>query len=319
MTDRGRKVFNILLALILAVAAWVYVIYNYKPTTDMTYNNVPISFTGEEALAERGLGIAKTSTDHTDVVLNQNRVNTADISEEDISIIADVSGAVEGENKISLMITGPEGTRVSESEYRTITVNVERVDSVEMEISVEFEGAPAEADAIPMVTEISSTTATVVGAASDIEKVDKIVAYVEPSDLSENERNFTRTLYAVDKDGKKLQHMVIYPEEVRFTAATGHLKNVKIISKITDSSEDNYERTYSMPESITVMGSAQAVSSLESVSAEDVEIGYIYEDAEIKLVLDLPEGVVLYSSPDELVLKVTVTEKTEEEQAEPAP
>jgi hypothetical protein len=107
--------------------------------------------------------------------------------------------------------------------------------------------------------------------------------------------------------------MVIYPDEVRFTACRGHVKNVDLTVEVTDSSDDKYDRSYSMPDTITIMGSSQAVASIDSVAAKAVEIGYYYEDTDIELTLELPEGIILHSDPAELVLKLTVKEKTDEE------
>ena len=59
MTPRGRKIVNMVLAVLVAIAAWVFVIINYDPMTDITYSDVPVTFTGEEALAERGLAVVR--------------------------------------------------------------------------------------------------------------------------------------------------------------------------------------------------------------------------------------------------------------------
>ena len=116
MSDNGRKIINIIVSILVAVGAWTYVVYNNDPNTEVTYKDIPISFVGEDNLANNGLGVSQVSADTIDVTLRQKRIDTNNISAADISVIADVSDAAEGENGISLQIRGPEGTQVAEAE-----------------------------------------------------------------------------------------------------------------------------------------------------------------------------------------------------------
>ena len=49
MTDNGRKMFNIILALLVSIAAWFFVVYNYDPMTSVRYSGVPITYMLETA------------------------------------------------------------------------------------------------------------------------------------------------------------------------------------------------------------------------------------------------------------------------------
>ena len=137
MSERGRKFLNIIIAIVVAIGGWIYVVYNNDPMTEVRYKDIPISFVGEHDLANRGLGISQISTETIDVTLNQKRIETSQITADDITVIADVSDAAEGENGISLQISGPSGTQVAEAERRAISVDVEESDTVEKQIFVE--------------------------------------------------------------------------------------------------------------------------------------------------------------------------------------
>ena len=118
MTDKERKVINIILSLLVATAAWFFVVYNYDPMTSVRYSGVPITYTGLDTLANRGYAVAEANYKNVEVTLQQRRIDTANISSEDISVTADVSGLATGENTVALRVAGPEGAQV-----RDVSVN----------------------------------------------------------------------------------------------------------------------------------------------------------------------------------------------------
>ena len=122
MSDSGRKMFNIILALLVATGAWFFVVYNYDPMTSERYSGVPITYTGLDTLANRGYAVSEANYKNVEVTLQQRRIDTANISSEDISVTADVSGLSTGENTVSLRVDGPEGTQVMDSSVKNVTV-----------------------------------------------------------------------------------------------------------------------------------------------------------------------------------------------------
>ena len=316
MSERGRKFLNIIIAIVVAIGGWIYVVYNNDPMTEVRYKDIPISFVGEHDLANRGLGISQISTETIDVTLNQKRIETSQITADDITVIADVSDAAEGENGISLQISGPSGTQVADAERRAIAVEVEESDTVEKEIYVEYRDDPEGIE--PVTSNMTSTRATVMGAKSEVERVDKVTALISYSDTNNRVWNFTTGLTALDKDGDAIGHLVIYPDEINFKAYTGVRKTVQL-NVVTDEKketaedeDDGYTRTYSAPDTIVIKGSEDAVAGITSVSTKLIDIDNMYEDQEVELEYDLPEGVHIAYESEGLVMKVKVA-RTESE------
>ncbi len=324
MSESGRRIFNIIVAVVVAIGGWIYVVYNNDPMTEVRYKDVPVSFFGEDELANRGLGVAQTSTEVIDVTLRQKRIDTNQISADDITVIADVSDAVEGENGISLQISGPSGTQVAEAERRAIAVDVEESDTIEKEIFVEYRDDPEGLE--PVTSNMTSTKATVMGAKSEIERVDRVVARISHSDTNNRVWNFTTGLNAIDEDGDEIGHLVIYPDEINFKAYTGVTKTVKLnvvteekkenaaSSEETDEEEegDGYTRTYTAPDTIVIKGAEDVISDIDEVSTELIDINSMYEDQEVELTYDLPEGVHIAYESEGLVMKVKVTRNESE-------
>ena len=315
MSENGRKIINIIIAVLVAIGGWIYVVYNNDPMTEVRYKDIPVSFVGEHDLANKGLGISQVSTETIDVTLRQKRIETSQITADDITVIADVSDAVEGENGISLQISGPSGTQVAESEKRAISVEIEESDSVEKTIYVDYKDDNEDIE--PVTSNMTSTKATVMGAKSEVERVDRVVALISHSDTNNRVWNFTTGLSALDKDGDEIEHLVIYPDELNFRAYTGFTKTVKLNvvtdeeteSTGQDSEDDGYTRTYSAPDTIVIKGSEDVIANVNAISTEQINISDMYEDQEVELTYDLPEGVHLAYESEGLVMKVKVARK----------
>lgn len=302
------KALSVLIAVIIAVVGWVYVVYNYDPMTRVTYNDVPIGFSGEDTLADKGYAVSDASADTLTVTLNQKRVDSGKIKPEDITVVADVSDAVEGKNGISLNIMSPDGTQVVDTDIRSISIDVEKAKRIEVPIEVDYLDN-ADITAEPVATNLTSSVATVIGAESSITSVEKAVAYIGYSDTADGLGVFTRDLAAVSVHDEIIKHMVIYPGSVNFTAEQGHLKTVTLNLKTVDNSDDNYERSASAPDTIVVKGSSSAVSVLESVDTEEIDITYVYENTDLDIRCVLPEGVYLANGSKDLKAHVTIAEK----------
>lgn len=314
MSDRGRKIFNIILALLVSVAAWVFVVYNYDPMTREKYSGIPITYTGLETLANRGYAVAETDHERVDVTLEQKRIDTGSIDSDDISVTADVSQLASGQNTVVLHVEGPDGTSVSDVSLKTVVIDIESSDSEDMEISVEYPAGSADDDAEPIVQEMSETEATVIATSDRLAKVDRVAAVIDPEDLNDKLKPLTVDLAALDADGNRVLNVVVYPQTVSFKAAAGYVREVRLVVPVKDDSDDNYERTYTVQDTIVIKGGKELVNKTGSITADEIDISEYYEDAEVPLTFELPEGIYLESGQDAPVLKLKVKEKAEEDE-----
>ena len=315
MSDKGRKIINTILALLVAMAAWVFVVYNYDPMTKEKYSGIPITYTGLETLANRGYAVAETNHERVDVTLEQKRIDTGNIGSEDISVTADVSQLSSGQNTVALHVEGPEDTSVSDISLKTVTIEIESSDSEDMEISVEYPAASAEDDAEPIVEELSETEATVIATSDRLARVDRVAAVIDPNDLNDKLKPLTVDLAALDAEGNRVLNVVVYPQSVSFKAAAGYVREVRLVVPVKDDSDDNYERTHTVRNTIVIKGSKDLVNKTGSITADEIDISQYYEDAEIPLTFELPDGIYLEKGYEAPVLKLKVKEKATEEEA----
>ena len=315
MTENGRKMFNIVLALLVSIGAWFFVVYNYDPMTNARYSGVPITYTGLDTLANRGYAVAEANYKNVEVTLQQRRIDTSNITSEDISVTADVSGLSTGENTVALRVTGPEGTQVIDSSVKSVTVNIDSATSQEIPISVEYAGDHDE-DAVPLVENKSVELATVIATEEELANIDRAAAVINPEDLDEQFKAMTLEIAALDKEGNKVINVVVYPETVSFRAAAGYTKEVRLVVPVKDGTDDSYERTYTVPETVVIQGRKSTIDAFTGITANEINIANYYEDSEIPIELELPEGVYIADGQDELLLTLKVVEKEEEEEKE---
>ena len=307
MTDQGRRVINIILSLLVATGAWFFVVYNYDPMTNERY-----TYTGLDTLANRGYAVLEANYKNVEVTLQQRRIDTANISAEDISVTADVSGLSTGENTVALRVAGPEGTQVVDSSVKSVTVEIASAASVDMPISVEY-SEEVEEDAIPLIENMSVETATVIATEEKLAEIDRVAAVIDPEDLDEQFKAMTLEVAALDSEGNKVINVIVYPETVSFRAAAGYNKEVRLVVPVKDDSDDSYERTYTAPETVVIKGKKSTVDNFTGITANEIDISNYYEDSEIPIEYDLPEGVSIADEQKPQVLKLKVVEKEEEE------
>lgn len=305
MTNRNQKIFYSILSLILAIAAWVFVVYNYDPNTTVKYKDIPIAFEGESTLAGRGYAVSRASYDAISVTLRQRRVNTGKISDDDIKVTADVSNAVIGENGISLDISGPDNTTVVDSEVKSISIEVDDADSKDLPIVVEYSDTD-DTGFEPIATEMSSTAARVIAAESVIDKVDKVAARLSYNDVSTKSRSFTTLLVALDKDGEVVPHVQIYPSSVTYKASAGIVREVRLAVKAVSKDDSSYVRTYTAPDTVVIKGPESTIDYLTQISTKEIDLNTYYEDTDVDIEYELPEGVVLANSQAQQKIRIKV-------------
>ncbi len=303
------------IAILVAIAAWVFVVYNYDPMTLVNYTEVPVAFTGERDLAARGLAVSDTGMETVNVTLSQRRVDGKAISAEDISVTADVADCVAGDNSVAISVSGPSGTKVSTVSATETSVDVSRIRSETMDIDVVYGGdVEIGEDEEPVALDLSSTIATVSCSNEVFNRVDKIAAVLDRESLTEEVKSFTLDLQALDKDGAVIPHVVIEPKEISLDASEGYTKEVNLYLTVKDDSDDAYERKYTAPKTVTIKGVKSAVNKVSSITAEDIDVTYRYADEDIEIEYNLPEGIYIAKDSIGQKVKLTLIEKSDEDE-----
>lgn len=278
---------NAIISIVIAFIAWVYVVYNYSPMKNVTYTSIPVSYVGMDTLANRGYAIKSTTTDSVDVVLSIPRKDYGHISAEDIAVTADVSGAVEGINGVSLQANVPDGIKLKKLKTRSISVEVAECTTKDVDLTVIYDRSMGNGTE-PVAKTLSYKRVSVVGIPENIEKVSYAIAPISSSDLGDNPMSFVLETVAVDEKGREVPHILVLPSEVSANVMIGEVKEVPLDIEITNVPNGVL---YNVPGTVKIKGTADTLDRIDKIEAQTIDLSNIQENTTISINYILPEGV----------------------------
>ena len=95
MPKKNQKAFQVVLAIVIALGLWLYVIGVENPAGTAHIRDVPIQLQGEQTLEDSGLMVTDLSRDGISVSLNGKKKTLMKISRKNLSLILDVSSVTE--------------------------------------------------------------------------------------------------------------------------------------------------------------------------------------------------------------------------------
>ena len=307
MTDKRQtktSKLNILFAIIIAFAAWVFVIYNYAPMKNVTYSDIPIDYVGELELVQSGLGIESSTADTVDVTLKINRKNYNNISADDIYVAVDVTNAVEGRNGLSVDVTPPRDCTVERVSKDSISVEVVKGSNKDVPLTAVY-GDTNDDSQEPIATEMSYSNVSVLGAADNVAKVRMALLEVNSNDLVGGAKSFVDTPIAVDEEGKEVKHIIVLPSEISFKAESASTKTVPLNVFLLQKSHGD-GLSFNIPDKVTIKGPDSLLKNINEIDSEPVDVTGITEDTEIMIEYKLPKGVYVARKSLGACVKVAV-------------
>ncbi len=296
---------NLIIAVVVTFAAWLYVVYNVSPTIVKTYRDVAVTYVGEDELAERGLGVESASVETVKLNLRISRMDLLDFSIDDVSVTADVSDLDKGEADVSIDVTTPDGVTVSNASHTRTSVTITPSNNIDVPVTVAYAKTTDDSKE-PTASELSYDEVSVMGAGSVVDTVACVAVLVNEEDTtSEDGTDFTGTPIALDKNGDPIKHVVILPSEITGHADAASIKRVKLKLTVTETDSDDIERSYKAPKYIYIKGPLADINAISEVSAT-VDISGITRSSDVELTYSLPDGIVLANRSLDTRLKLTV-------------
>ncbi|MDY2960215.1 MAG: CdaR family protein [Hornefia sp.] len=298
------KKANLLIALILAIVLWIYVIGELDPETTKVYRSVPVMIQNEQVLENHGLSVKKLGKKTITVRVSGKRRSIYRLKASEIKVSADVENAVEGENNISLEVKVPDKISLEEQSLAKVNVSVEKRVSENRNVDVKYIGKLKNGYE-PSTKGIFPKKIQITGGKSQVAKVENLKAEIKLSRVEKYQSNIETKVVPVDKDGKEVGGIKMDPAAVNVQPVLYKTKTVNLNIKIKGANSGRYKRSYKLPKSITVKGMESALAKIESVEAEDIDISKVNSDKEI-VIKPILYGVEVSNNTEKLVLSVTV-------------
>lgn len=287
---RKQKILYILLALLLAMAIWLFVDLfgnNGGPRlVETEILDVPITYVGESSLADRGLMmLPEGSTQSIDMTITGSRIRTARLTRDDIRVVVDLSkvesaGTQSVAYRTSFVTNkGFSTNMITEYSISSAVVDITELNHRSVDVVCELVGNLAEGYSAGQ-PQLSQSTLEIRGQAEDIDPV----SYVKVTlDIGENAMETISQALAFqyyDANGEILSGEGIHPT-VQAIQATLPVYVTKELELTVDFQEypglrrSNLDRSI-QPGTITVSGEAGLLRGINSITLGKLDLMDLY-------------------------------------------
>lgn len=276
---QNRKILYILLALLVAVAIWIFVdMFGNNGSyfsKEITITEVPITYTGEDDLADRGLMLVDEGTTATvDVTLSGARTTLARIGREDLRVTADLTDVVgAGGQTIALDVAFLDSdfpnTLIESRSPSRATVNISELYSKTVDIICDVVGNVADGYSAGEL-QLSQDTLEIRGQQEDVDQVSYVQVTLDIGEDAMETVSQSLEFSYYDENNQLLDSTGMHPtvDTVEATLPVFVIKELDLVVDFVESAgarASNLE-WHIFPETITVSGDAGLLRDVDSIT-----------------------------------------------------
>ncbi|MBR6633923.1 MAG: hypothetical protein IKL05_06460 [Clostridia bacterium] len=294
-------------SLLCAILLWFYVSAVESPTSEKNFDSVAITLRNKDVLlTETDLSVISDAIYEADIVLSGKKSTLNKIDYEDIVATVDLSKLTEaGSHELSVSVTAPSGTTVVSTNPRYITVAIDKTvaKSFDIEPEISYNNLPSSYEMGECVVTDSQakavTSVTVSGPATEIERIDKVVARVDFGSLTSSVEAKTN-LVCLDYYGEEISNT-----NVRLTPQSVIVKQPIYVTKKLNLTVSQANNTFTdsqisfkiRPSSVEVKGDPKILEELNEITLDPINERSIGEalTTTVNSLIKLPEGLELVS------------------------
>ncbi len=313
----NSKVFYMILAIACSVALWLYIDIVEAPKSTTTIYNIPVTFIGEDELADDGLMITSGKDTTVTLKLEGPRSAISQVNRNNIIITVRADSQITGEGHFSLYYeeTLPSSVstklRVVERSVSTIDVDVVEMLSKTVEIQGQFVGTAVEGARISDTDfEFEQKEVTVSGERSLVEQVDHALVTLDVEDLSSTwSGDLPITLVDAEGNAVDMTNLTCDITEVYTIFPVQIVKEVPLTVEYTSGGGATSANATTMidPETVTISGTPERLEEIDSISLGTIDLSQIVTSEVLNLDIPLPEGVSIISGITTAQVTVSMT------------
>lgn len=303
MLKSNRVTF--ILAIVMAIVLWAYVLGEVDPDRTITLRNIPIKFLHQTELDENGMVITDMDYDTVSITFSAKRSIANKIKDDDFHVTASLAGLSLGDNLVELHVTKPSNIELLSISSEAVNITAEKVVAVEKEIELELVNETKE-ETEPKIITMSDDKVIVTGAASLVGKVDKVVAKLDVSRIEYEPKTISIQLEPLDESGREVEDVLLDFYNVSVSAVMQSTKTVPLEVPVKGKESGSVNRQYDVPEEITIKGEDSAIQGIKKIICETVDLANVYESQEIPLVPILPDSVDVAYASQGITMSVTL-------------
>ena len=275
-----------ILALILSVALWVYVMGAQNPVIDEAcYVKVTLRDDSPESKAP-----SYNENTEARVVLSAQRSYFIDYNQKDIQAYIDITDYGEGHYDIPVHVEYPKGFDLVGVYPATVHVDIENVIDLPMEVQLIPSGTPKSGSIVNQFQYPEKVT--IKGPKSKVYQVTNVAGYVVIAGESEGFA-LNVPLSPLDENGRTVNMVTVDPEAINVFVDIEHsiTKNVPVTANLKIPDGREISKITTAPINVDIQGIRSVIDSIDSLSTVECVIPENQDTYTTDVKLDIPEKV----------------------------
>lgn len=302
---RNNNLTAKLLALIIAVILWSYVMGEVNPVVTREFSDIEIEFENKDILDDEGLVLLTPASETISVSVAGKKSDIDNkFSANNISAKVDLSKCEPGKNTVPVnikLINNMSSIRLVDYNPSEIVIDVDELSEERKEISIEFEGELDENYSIGEV-ELETNFVKLRGPKTYLSKVNKVIAKV---DLSKKTKTFDKavSLEILDAEGNHIRGLLKEPSMINLKVPIFKkgMVPIKLITKNKLPEDYILSDLTLIPDEVSVHFTNN--KPINHIKTKVIDINDLIGKNSIKIDLDVPEGIILEKPNEEIILK----------------
>lgn len=278
-----------IVALLIAVILWGYVMNDQNPTTEGVYT-VQVQMVN----APEGYKISQ-SVHSVKIKVRGPRSLFVANNESDFHAYVDLKDAEDGKHAYKVQVDMPQGFELTEVKPGSIDVMLDRIIAKRVRADINVNGAPAPGESVAKVNQADDKV-LVEGPASAVNEVERVIGYVGITSKNDKDFDLQVPLTAINADGKEVQGVTVKPATMYVTVILAHgltKKTVSVNPVTVDDLPSGYEIVSLKvdPAYIEIAGKDKLLANINTIDTDKLSLAGINKNTNRTVKLNLPEGV----------------------------
>lgn len=304
-----QKIIVQLVCLLLSLGLWIYVTNIENPIKSYELSRVPVEIKNADSLKDAGLALSPNQEFYVNLKIEGNSQDLFSVDKSDFTISVDLNEFVlkNGENKITVNIeNSPSTVKIKNSNGLTITIKTEAYSTKEVPVKSKI-NVISKSSYYVATPVFNPETIVVSGPKSLVNKVTKVVAEGEESNAIKTiVKNYI--VIPVDENDKEVTGIQLSQKwaEAIIEINEGKIVPIKINTTGTLPSGLRLKSISSTTTEIGITGPESALSSINEIGTETINLSEIKDSTNIDVALGIPDGILIHNGENSITVSIVV-------------
>jgi len=311
----GSKAFNIVFAVLVSLALWLYIAYAENSDVTQQYNNIEVQFSDTDVVSERSLIVTNIDTDSLSLKIRGKRNAISKLSKNAIVVTADMS-VITNSGVFQVPYTvdyegisnASSSLSIEEASVDYITVTVSKLLDKVLPVAGIYEGNVDDGyRAEPL--EFSPQSVTVSGPEELVSTLARAWVVLERDTVSKTVED-TLSYTLLDTNGQEVssENIRLATEKVKVTMPIVMVKDVALAVKLVPgagASDENTKVTIT-PAQITLSGAAEILEDVNTITLDTIDLTSFVSTFTETYAIAIPNGVTNLTGTAEATITLQV-------------